>query len=83
MVDHFRVADHIGFLLVFGVTRCLKPQRQEIKRIAGVEVQEATAEIEATTGTVVQVFTTGIMVQVFQLAHCVPTDTWSGDGEQS
>ena len=62
MVDHFRVADHIGFLLVFGVTRCLKPQRQEIKRIAGAEVQEATAEIETTTDTVVQVFTTGTMV---------------------
>ena len=33
--------------------------RQEIKRITGVEVREATAEIEPTTGTVVQVFTTG------------------------
>ena len=33
--------------------------RQEIKRITGVEVREATAEVEPTTGTVVQVFTTG------------------------
>ena len=54
--------------------------RQEIKRITGVEVREATAEVETTTGTVVQVFTTGTMVQVFLLAHRVPAGTWSGDG---
>jgi uncharacterized protein YbcI len=54
--------------------------RQEIKRITGVEVREATAEVEASTGTVVQVFTTGTMVQVFLLAHGVPADTWSGSG---
>src|SRR5688572_14002531 len=35
--------------------------RQEIKRITGVDVREATAEVETTTGTVVQVFTTGTM----------------------
>src|SRR5437016_9179845 len=35
--------------------------RQEIKRITGVEVREATAEVETKTGTVVQVFTTGTM----------------------
>ncbi|MFL5327982.1 MAG: DUF2294 domain-containing protein [Gemmataceae bacterium] len=51
--------------------------RQEIKRITGVEVREATAEVESTTGTVVQVFTTGTMVQVFLLAHEVPPDTWN------
>lgn len=56
------------------------PLRQEIKRIIGVDVKEATAEIEATSGTVVQVFTTGTMVQVFQLSQSVPTDTWSGNG---
>ena len=39
--------------------------RQEIKRITGVEVREATVEVETTTGTVVQVFTSGTMVQVF------------------
>jgi uncharacterized protein YbcI len=55
--------------------------RQEIKRITGVEVREAAAEVEATTGTVVQVFTTGTMVQVFLLAHGVPADTWRGDGQ--
>lgn len=46
--------------------------RQEIKRITGVEVREAAAEVETTTGTVVQVFTTGTMVQVFLLAQGVP-----------
>ena len=54
--------------------------RQEIKRITGVEVREATAEVETTTGTVVQVFTTGTMVQVFLLAQGVPAGSWSGNG---
>jgi uncharacterized protein YbcI len=59
--------------------------RQEIKRITGVEVREATAEVETSTGTVLQVFTTGTMVQVFLLAQSVPAETWSGNGllEQS
>ena len=48
--------------------------RQEIKRITGREVSEAAAEVEATTGSVIQVFTTGTMVQVFQLAEIVPAD---------
>jgi uncharacterized protein YbcI len=59
-----------------------EPLREEIKRITGVEVREATADIETTTGTVVQVFTTGTMVQVFLLAHSVPVDNWSGNGDQ-
>ena len=54
--------------------------RQEIKRITGVEVREATTEVEPTSGTVVQVFTTGTMVQVFLLARDVPAGNWSGDG---
>jgi uncharacterized protein YbcI len=54
--------------------------RQEIKRITGVEVREATAEIEPTSGTVVQVFTTGTMVQVFLLARSVSADSWNGNG---
>ena len=53
--------------------------RQEIKRITGVEVREAVAEIEPTTGTVVKVFTTGTVVQVFLLASDVPADSWSGN----
>lgn len=55
--------------------------REEIKRITGVEVREATAEVDPTTGTVVQVFTTGTMVQVFMLADRVAADTWSGNGQ--
>jgi uncharacterized protein YbcI len=54
--------------------------RQEIKRITGVDVREATAEVETKTGTVVHVFTTGTMVQVFLLAHGIPADTWRGNG---
>jgi uncharacterized protein YbcI len=54
--------------------------RQEIKSITGVEVREATAEVETSTGTVVQVFTSGTVVEVFLLAGNVPADTWSGSG---
>ena len=50
----------------------------EIKRITGVDVREASAEVETTTGTVVQVFTSGTMVQVFQLAQAIPAETWNG-----
>jgi uncharacterized protein YbcI len=52
--------------------------RQEIKRITGMEVREATAEIEPLSGAVVQAFTTGTVVQVFQLAGSAPTEAWSG-----
>jgi uncharacterized protein YbcI len=41
--------------------------RQEIKRITGRDVREATAEIETATGSVVHAFTTGAMVQVYLL----------------
>jgi uncharacterized protein YbcI len=50
-------------------TTASEPLRQEIRRITGVEVREATAEVETSTGTA---------VQVFSLADPVPTDTWSG-----
>jgi hypothetical protein len=53
--------------------------RQEIKRITGMEVREATAEIEPTSGAVVQAFTTGTVVQVFLLAGSTPTEAWSGN----
>ena len=51
--------------------------RQEIKRITGMEVREATAEMEPTTGAVVQVFTSGTMVQVFLLARPLPPEIWT------
>ena len=54
--------------------------RQEIKRITGMAVREATAEVEMSAGAVVQAFTTGTVVQVFLLAGSVPTETWSGGG---
>jgi uncharacterized protein YbcI len=54
---------------------------QEIKRITGVEVREATAEVETTTGAVVHAFTTGTVVQVFLLACNVPSGAWSGNGQ--
>ena len=58
--------------------------RDEIKRITGVHVREATAEVEPNTGTVVHVFTTGTIVQVFLLAGRLPSETWTtkGDGNK-
>jgi uncharacterized protein YbcI len=47
--------------------------RQEIKRITGVAVCAATAEVETATGT---------LVQVFLLAARVAADTWSGSGRE-
>jgi uncharacterized protein YbcI len=46
--------------------------RQDIKRITGVDVRDATTEVETKTGTVVQVFSSGTVVQVFLLAKGVP-----------
>jgi uncharacterized protein YbcI len=54
--------------------------RQEIKRITGIAVGEAAAEIETTTGAVVHAFTTGAMVQVFQLAGSISAETWNSSG---
>lgn len=54
--------------------------RQEIKRITGVAVGEAAAEVETTTGAMVHAFTTGTMVQVFQLANRISAATWNGNG---
>jgi len=55
--------------------------KQEIKRITGVEVREATAELETSTGMVVKVFTTGTVVHVFLLADKVVAGAWSGNGQ--
>src|SRR4051812_30015004 len=52
------------------------PLRREIERITGVGVREATAEVETSTGAVVQVFSSGTAVQVFLLAGHVEADTW-------
>ncbi len=52
--------------------------RQEINRITGMQVREATAEMEPVSGAVVQAFTTGTVVQVFLLGGNAPTESWSG-----
>ena len=56
--------------------------RQEIKRITGVEVREAAAEVETRTGAVVHAFTSGTMVQVFLLADSLSAETFNGNGKQ-
>jgi uncharacterized protein YbcI len=52
--------------------------RDAIRSITGVEVSEAAAEVETTTGTIVHAFTTGTLVQVFLLADSVPSEIWNG-----
>jgi uncharacterized protein YbcI len=57
--------------------------REEIKRITGVAVREAAAEVEPKTGAMVQAFTSGTLVQVFQLDRGILVDTWNGkDGDE-
>ncbi|MGA2581801.1 MAG: Na-translocating system protein MpsC family protein [Tepidisphaeraceae bacterium] len=51
--------------------------RKEIKRITGMDVRKATAEVEPKTGAVVQVFTSGTMVQVFLLSGKVPAEDFN------
>lgn len=53
--------------------------REEIKRITGVSVREATAEVEPATGSVVGVFSSGTTVQVYLLSQAVPSGAWSGN----
>ena len=57
--------------------------RQDIKRITGVEVREANAEVETMTGAIMQVFATGPIVQVFLLARSISAGTWNGNGPVS
>jgi uncharacterized protein YbcI len=57
--------------------------RQDIKRITGVDVRDATTEVETRTGTVVQVFSSGTVVQVFLLARGVPAGNWSDVGKDA
>ena len=56
--------------------------RSEIKRITGVGVREASVDVEATPGQVVQALAGGTVVQVFLLARSVPADTWSEHGSE-
>ncbi|HOD80180.1 MAG: hypothetical protein BWX88_00431 [Planctomycetes bacterium ADurb.Bin126] len=54
--------------------------REEIRRITGVEVREAVAEVEASPGAVVCALASGAIVQVFQFAPGTLTDTWGESG---
>ena len=54
--------------------------RQQIRRITGRDVREATVEVEPASGAVVQVFTSGAMVQVFQLSGDVPAGSYNAEG---
>jgi uncharacterized protein YbcI len=54
--------------------------REEIKRITGVAVGEAAAEVELASGAVGHAFTSGTMVQVFQLADSISAQTWNENG---
>lgn len=51
--------------------------QEEIRRITGREVREATAEVEPTTGAIVHAFTTGTVVQVFLLTGNVMAEARS------
>ena len=57
--------------------------RQEIKRITGVDVHEAAAEVESPAGGVVLAFTSSAMVQVFRMARNVPDGSWSESGSDN
>jgi uncharacterized protein YbcI len=52
--------------------------REEIKRITGVAVRGAVAEIEPATGAMMCAFASGTVVQVFELAESVPAEQSSG-----
>jgi uncharacterized protein YbcI len=54
--------------------------RQDIKKITGADVREASAEIETISGAVMQMFASGTIVQVFLLTRGVAADTWGGSG---
>jgi uncharacterized protein YbcI len=50
---------------------------QDIKRITGMNVREAVAEVEPVNGAVVQVFTSGNMVHVYSLSGKVPSGNFN------
>ena len=51
--------------------------RQEIKKITGVDVRDATAEVDPATGTVVAVFSSGTVVHVYLLASAIAAADWN------
>ena len=61
----------------------MQPMREQIKKIVGVDVLEASTTIDPSTGIVVQMFATGSIVQVFMLSGHVATEAWSGPARGS
>jgi len=59
-----------------------KELREEIKRITGVDVREAAAEIEH-QGAMVHNFTEGTMVQVFLLSKKLTPEEWGRKGRDA
>jgi hypothetical protein len=55
--------------------------RQEIKRITGMQVREAAAAVDPTSGAVVQGFIGGTMVEVFLLSGKVRSGDFNGGNE--
>jgi len=52
--------------------------REEVKRIMGVEIHEETAEVQASTGTVIHTLETTNIDHVILHEHEVSWDSWSG-----
>ena len=55
------------------------PLREAIKRITGLDVQEAATEVNPKTGEVIQILENGTMVQVFLLSGKSPASSFSLD----
>ena len=51
--------------------------REEIRRITGIAVREASAEVGTSAGAVVHTLTNGTMVQVFLLASAISSQAWN------
>ena len=57
--------------------------REEIRRITGIAVGEAAAEVETTSGAVVHAFMSGSMVQLFRLAGRISAEAWNGNESEA
>jgi uncharacterized protein YbcI len=51
--------------------------RTEIKRITGMDVRQADAQVEPGTGAIVQAFSSGSVVQVFLLSGNAPLESFN------
>lgn len=58
----------------------LNSLKEEICRITGVGIREATVEIDAGSGAVTHAFPSGTMVQIFQLSRAISADEWNATG---